>query len=729
MNVFIRRRTNRRSVSGFSIVVLVLLASILAPPSIASAQRALETPLRQGLLTLLTNEISGQVAFNNLVKLAGAPWLRDPAEFSSTFYEAEVLYDLVRGYGIETVSLDQFPREGTFSYATEGEFWIVEPEPRLVASLGADVAMIASGSQSGEVTGELIYVPQLSAQAIQRMSEGHGSFEGKVALMWSHPRGDVFDALDAAGVRAVISFNSRERYLDPNQVVYSRGGYASGENLRMGMTVSWRQWSELLEDVERDLKLVVRLQARIEEFPDRYEMVVAWISGTEPEAPGVMFTGHLYEGYTKRGTNDNMGGPAIQLEILRALTDLIDTGQIARPRRTIYFLWPNEISGTYEFFRQNPGFADRLSINVNMDMVSENLRLNNSVFTMSETPAHLPSYLDGLAKSVLNYVWLTNDIVYGYSLRGRPGGQYFHRPMWEKNGSGDAFRFYIHEATGGSDHICFNNASVAVPGIEFFTWPDQWYHADSDLPDKSDPTEMKRVAFIGAATALVAADLTDERLPRLLDAVSEFGYSRVAERGLPQAMRMLEGAAATDLEQALQHALNRVNAAVDREIGALESVREIYTGSRTAQTAVDNRIAQWELYREGLANQVVSYVGVRASALGTSPPSKLPLTAEERRYSNVFPDIHPDVMGMKFYLNEHDQYNTYRQTHPEAFSELGLSSGQTRGILNFVNGQRSATEIRNRVAAMAGDDLTVAQVAGYLSILEEVGWLVVRGEL
>jgi hypothetical protein len=188
MNVFIRLRTNRRRVSGFSIVVLVLLASILFAPSIARAQGALETPLRQELLTLLTNEISGQVAFNNVVKLAGAPWLRDRAEFSSTFYEAEVLYDLVRGYGIETVSLDQFPREETFSYATEGEFWIVEPEPRLVASLGADVAMIASGSQSGEVTGELIYVPQLSAQAIQRMSEGHGSFEGKVALMWSHPR-------------------------------------------------------------------------------------------------------------------------------------------------------------------------------------------------------------------------------------------------------------------------------------------------------------------------------------------------------------------------------------------------------------------------------------------------------------------------------------------------------------------------------------------------------------
>ena len=175
-----------------------------------------------------------------------------------------------------------------------------------------------------------------------------------------------------------------------------------------------------------------------------------------------------------------MGGCVIQLEILRALDHLIKTEQIPQPRRNIYFIWPNEISGTYEFIKNNPGFSDKLSININMDMCSEGLRINNSWFTMSECPNHLPSYLDGLAASIMNYVWRTNDIVYlPDSPRGRPGGQYFPIPMWEKNGSRDAFRFYIHRATGGSDHVCFNNSSVAVPGIEFFTWPDYWYHADN----------------------------------------------------------------------------------------------------------------------------------------------------------------------------------------------------------------------------------------------------------
>jgi hypothetical protein len=682
-----------------------------------------------------------------MVKLAGAPWLREADEFTDTFYEAVELYDLVRGYGIDTVELDRLPAEGTFSYPVAGELWIVEPAPRRVARIGADSALIASGSQSGDVTGRLIYLPPMSAEQLHELAaheaaagelHEHGEVDtdeaeesaedlplaGKIALLWSHPRGEAAQALDELGLEGVISFNSRERYLDPNQVVYSRGSYAEFENLTMGMSVSWRQWSELLEDVERGLEITMRMSAQIEEYPNKYEAVYAWIPGTEPDAPGVIFTGHLFEGYTKRGANDNVGGPVIQLETLRALHHLIESGQIPRPRRTMYFLWPNEISGTYAFIADDPDWVDRLSININMDMVSEGLRKSNSWFTMSETPPHLPSYLDGLSKAVLNYVWRTNDIVYlPGSPRGRPGGQYFPIPMWEKNGSIDAFRFYIHEATGGSDHICFNNPSVAVPAIEFFTWPDQWYHADVDMPDKADPTEMKRVAFIGAATALAAADLNDERIGRMLDAVSDFGYARFAERGLPGALALVDAADAEGLEAALGSALNRVNSAIRRELDALESVREIYTGSPAATAAVDDRIAQWQLYHDAITDQVVGAARVRAARLGApEPQAPVPGPAESRFLA--VPDLAPDVRRLQFSLTRTEAYRAYMEEHPDVLEEMGLARNQTTQILNFVNGERSVAEIRNRVAAFTGDDLTNQQVLDYLAILEEVGWIV-----
>ncbi len=101
------------------------------------------------------------------------------------------------------------------------------------------------------------------------------------------------------------------------------------KNLRFGFTVSWRQWSELLEDVEAGRAVTVRAVARVEKHPDRYENVLCAIPGTEPDGKGVIFSAHLFEGYIKRGANDNMSGCVVQLEILRALTRLIRDGRPA----------------------------------------------------------------------------------------------------------------------------------------------------------------------------------------------------------------------------------------------------------------------------------------------------------------------------------------------------------------------------------------------------------------
>lgn len=707
------------------IVALALLLPVVQPiPLLGQRSDPLKTPLSEDLLLLLADEISGQDAFNNMVKLAGAPWLRTPEELSgeSNFYESEELHRMVLAYGIETVRLDRYEAPGTFAYPMAGDLRV---GGHRIARIPGDPALIASGSQTSEATGRLIYVPQLPDDQIAMlqvaMAAAPEEYRGAVALMWTHPRGALFETLDQAGVSAVISFNSRERYFDPDQVVYSRGSYNEGENLRLGMTVSWRQWSELLEDVQAGQEIQVQASAVMEEFPNRFETVYAWIPGTEPELPGVVYTGHLFEGYTKRGANDNMGGPAIQLEILRALHDLIQEGKLPQPRRTLHFIWPNEISGTYEFLKRDPKLIDRLAININMDMVSEALRKNNGLFTMSETPAHLASFFDGLAASVLNYVWRTNDMVYlPDSPRGRPGGQYFPRPLWEKNGTRDAFRFFIHEATGGSDHLVFNNPSVGVPGIEFFTWPDQWYHADKDIPENGDPTEMRRVAFIGAATGWASADLTDEMVPDLLDAVSEFGYARVAERGIPAALEALEGGPSVE---AVARALNTLGSAVERELDAVQSIREIYTGSAASDAIVTREVEEWTGYGDAMRDFVLH----AAIAGGGEPMLASSSTREERELERVVPRLADGIRGQEFNLGRFDRMVSFNREHPEALAELGLSRNQTTQILNFVNGERSVLTIRNRVAALTGEDLLGSQVTAYLEILREVGWVVLEG--
>lgn len=709
-----------------TIAVILISVSLGFGQSPPELPKALETPLPRPILSLLADEISGQMAYNNLVRLAGAPWIREPAEFTTTLYEAGEIHRLARSYGIENSRLERYPGSGKFDYPREAELWIWEPERKLLARLAADPALIARGSQSAEVQGELVYIPPLDEPARKKMLEPEQQerYRGKLALMWSHAGNEVAPALDAAGIQGVISFNARERYFDPGQVVYSSGAYDTGKHLKLGMTISWRQWSELLEDLQAGKKIVMKARAVIEQHEDKFETVYSWIPGTEPERKGVVFTAHLFEGYTKRGANDNMSGCVVQLEILRALSKLVASGALPRPRRTIHFLWPNEISGTYEFIKQHPGFPDSLSININMDMVGEALRKNNSLLTMSECPGHLPSYLDGLAKSVLNYVWRTNDIVYlPDAPRGRPGGQYFPIPLWEKNGSLDAFRFLIHRATGGSDHICFNNPSVAVPGIEFFTWPDQWYHADTDTPDKADPTQLKRVAFIGAACAWAAADCSDEILPRLLDAVSAYGMGRVAERELPGAVNRLARSGADRLAADLAAALNLVDFGARREIRALQSVRDIATGSRAAAAAIEGRLDQWEAYRRALRTTVLEAAKARATLLGAPVPEPL-VSPERSKYLSVIPIIAPGIRGKEFILSRNEKYARYMKERPDAWKELGLTAPQAQTVLNFVDGRRSVAEIRDDAAAEMDEEIGLAAVSAWLALLKDFGWVV-----
>ena len=684
------------------------------------------TPLPQAVLDLLGNEISGQIIFNNEVKLAGAPWLREEREFEKGFYESETIAALARSYGATDVRIDRFPRENPFDYPVAAEFWTIEPQKRLVARLEADPALVASAPPELDLTTGLVYIPPLDAGETKAWA-GAGPREGiagKIALMWNQPRQDEAKALDAAGVAGVISFGSRERYFDPNQVVYGRGASTGLKNLSFGFNVSWRQWSELLEDVESGRPVTVRAFARVEKHTDRYENVLCAIPGTEPEGKGVIFSAHLFEGYVKRGANDNMSGCVVQLEILRALTRLIREGALPRPRRTIVFLWPQEISGTFEEIKRTEGFAGRFSVNINMDMVGEGLRKNNAVMTMSECPNHLPSYLDGLADAVMNYVWRTNDIVYlNDSPRSRPGGQYLPRPLWEKNGSLDAFRYFVHEATGGSDHVCFNNPSVAVPGIELFTWPDQWYHADADTPDKSDPTQMKRVAFIGAAAAWAAASCDDEVLPRLLEAVSSFGYARIGKREVPRAMQLVADAGAGDLGKAMNRALDLAAFAVTRERGAVESVREVYSGSDKARAAVAAHIRQWEITGASLQRQVREFAASRAAALGTKAPSVMTPAADEKRAGAAVPVLAADVKGKEFSLEGSERYRSYVKDHPDAVKELKLTGAQRRSVLNFIDGRRTLSVIRRWAQAETGTGIEFGDLARFVAFLKAVGWI------
>ncbi|MDH5386477.1 MAG: hypothetical protein OEY18_17385, partial [Candidatus Aminicenantes bacterium] len=202
-----------------------------------------------------------------------------------------------------------------------------------------------------------------------------------------------------------------------------------------------------------------------------------------------------------------------------------------------------------------------------------------------------------------------------------------------------------------------------------------------------------------------------------------YGYKRVGERELPKALSYVEKAKKENLQEKVWMALNLAGFAVQREIGALCSLEEIYSGSDEALRMIDNRVKQWEFYREGLADQVLKYGAVKALDLNVKAPEKSELTEEEKKYSEIFPDMCPDVKGKEFYLERTDRFRDYIKENPDALKKLKLNRNQQRSIQNFINGKRSVMEIRNAAIAETEIDLPFESLMGYLELLKELNWI------
>jgi len=223
--------------------------------------------------------------------------------------------------------------------------------------------------------------------------------------------------------------------------------------------------------------------------------------------------------------------------------------------------------------------------------------------------------------------------------------------------------------------------------------------------------------------AWVAADCTDEVLEDLAKRVSDFGFFRIGKRELPRALGFIDLAKAGALQTQTNLALNLILLAVQREVGALRSLREIYTGSETAKKIIYSQAAMWKLYLEKLEDVVLDYSHIRADQLKATPPQKTELTKQQEPYTKVKPSLHPDVRARQFRLGSSEVYKNYMKENPDALKGLGLNFSQRRAILNFVNGELSITDIHKLAMGETARTMDFDKLIRYLEFLKTVNWI------
>ena len=474
----------------------IVLALFAASPA-AAQEREDRTLLSWEQLRAIINEVSGERAQQAVLEMVPYPRVRPKSEYDGYFRESEVMARLARDYGFSNVEIEKFPTPSNLWQATQAELWMVKPESRKIYDFRDVAVSIASGSESGDVTADLVDVGSGGR------AEDYAGKDVKGKIVLGSASSSVLQRLAVfeRGAVGVVSYNPIHPEADIDQIgSQSVSGTApQGKTAGFGWSAAPRTGRELAGRLARGEKVTLRSIVKAESYPGRMETVHATIPGDGSSDQELAMSGHLYEGYLKQGANDDASGCAITLEMGRALIRLVADGKLPKPKRTIHFLWVPEISGTTAWLQKHTEVTKKLVADLNFDM--EGLRLSNhgSFWTMHRTPDTFPTFLNDIGASMMETIANVNR----ERVRYRSGGYGFTLPVLAPTGSQDPFYILVDKHYGASDHVVYINNGI--PSLMFITWPDPFYHSSADTPDKLDPTQFKRAGVVGLGALEVLA--------------------------------------------------------------------------------------------------------------------------------------------------------------------------------------------------------------------------------
>lgn len=690
-------------ISKVLICLLISFFGLLEANAQNSTYRSL---LPERIMDEIIGEASGETAMAHIIEMGAYNHNRPASEYSGNFLETDYVISKLKDYGLEDIVVNRYPG-GSYWDGISGELWEVSPGLTKLADYLDLTAMLASGSTNTDVEAEIVWVGSGSEEEIVKTG-----VEGKIVLSSDSPRSVHANAVKY-GALGVVSFNS-PRPLEvslaiPITGISGRG--SSDEDLTFGFFLPPREGHILRDRLLRGEQ--IRVHATVESQTLEYQLEVpeCAIRGTNPEAGEIILTAHLFEGYVKQGANDNLSGSAAILEVARMLKSMIDDGIIERPERTIRFLWVPEFSGTVPWVEEHMSLMNNTLCNINLDMVGINLADSKSFLCLQRTTYGNAHYLNDVMENYYEYVGITNRE--GLAISGRGG---YLKRIVAPSGSDDPFYFKIDDHYGSSDHEVFNDPAVGVPGIMMITWPDLYYHTSQDRSDKCDPTQMKRVCVITAASAYTIASADNDMGLKIGAEVIGNAAERIGAQ-LRRAIDLLYNSDIDNFYENYKRGYNYIKAAALNEKATVNSILEIGISDPDEfkkRNAFDLDDISNPVYRsyDWYAGQIASGKGIRKPAYV--------LLKEENAASKMKPVITNKIAE--------SGYGAGRGIMKEAGELTGKYPVEGRidinEILRLCDGNNNVFEIKILLdGQMKNGETRLSDVVNTVKILDEMGYL------
>jgi len=648
-------------------------------------------------------EVSGEIALHHELMFGPFERIRDEAEYTGLFRETEYLRGKLQEYGFSDIRVEYFEASGTQWAARRGRLTMIAPSLEKLADIDETAAMLAGGSSSAEVTTELVYVPDAGREESYKGIDVAGKIvlsEGSVGALFRA-------AVGRFGAAGVCAFNAPSSE-DPNLVPWASLPRAGDGKPGFGFNLPATNGRDLAARLKKGEKITVRAEVDTRQYPAKSEAVTALIPGTDAGGQELLVVAHLFEGYAKQGANDNYSGAACILETGRALLELSRKGAIPPLRRGIRFCWVPEISGTRAYIRKYPDEIRRIIAGINMDMVGEDLSKTRSWFITSLSPWSVPSFFNDIVQEFGELTAAMNNDAHGETY-GR-----FNLKITSPQGSRMPFLYKSMGYDTGSDHVMLSNGVVRIPTAYFECWPDDFYHTSLDTPDKSDSTQLRRVAFIAAASLLSASSAGEAQAPAFLSLAAGRGGKRIAE-AMAQAYRIIGTAGPETLAGAGKSALFIAQGAHLHEIENLETIAA-YTGESAAREGVRTQVRNLEKSRVAALEALNDWYRWKARGMGIrgSAPS---LRDDAKKFGAMIPER--KARGL---IEQMDAPLVTGFPRSHAVYRFGHASTE---LENFIDGKRSIFAIASLVAAECGGP-DIAAVAEYYRELEKKGAVIIR---
>jgi hypothetical protein len=261
-----------------------------------------------------------------------------------------------------------------------------------------------------------------------------------------------------------------------------------------------------IQEAARQKDLRIAFDAVVETAERPLRTVVATVEGAEEPGDAVVLAAHVQE----PGACDNASGVATLLEDARVLATLLERGDLEIPRRSIAFVWGEEMEQSRVWLEKS---GRKAIAAVAVDMTGESKKETGADALLERMPD--PGAVDPLppdahtawGSSPIDAASLVPD---GLSVIARCA-------LIDVGELATNWTTREHPYEGGSDHSVFQDRGV--PAVLFWHFPDFAYHTSLDRMSHVDRDEMRRTGSAVLVTALAVADARPFDMDRYLESL------------------------------------------------------------------------------------------------------------------------------------------------------------------------------------------------------------------